>query len=299
MESVLCMPANKPRIKPVAWVTGGSQGIGRSIADALACAGYTVIISARTKKDVETAAAEISSGGSICEGIVLDVTDSSTVQSAVQFILSKHQRIDLLVCCAGIYGPIGPLEGNDAAQWQQALSINVAGTMLCVRAALPVMKKQKKGCILTIAGGGVGGPRIKPNFSSYVSSKFAICGFTEALSAELAGSGVRINAISPGAVNTRLLQQVLASGDKAGKDFLSASLKQKETGGTPPKLAAELVLYLASDAGAHLSGKVLSAVWDPPNKLEQRKGRGAGQISSSLYTLRRIDEELFGEMKKK
>jgi len=198
----------------------------------------------------------------------------------------------VLVACAGVYGPIGRLEDNGAAEWEQAVRINLCGTAFAVRAVLPIMKKQREGCIIAMAGGGVGGKSIKPNFSSYISSKFAVCGFVEAMANELEGTGVRINAVSPGPVNTRLMDQVLSSGKNAGK-FYSDSLKQKETGGTPPELAANFSVYLASSDASHISGKVLSVLWDKPEDLAGLKQAA----SSSRYTLRRIDEALFSERK--
>ncbi len=280
--------------KKVALVTGGSQGIGRAISTAFAKSGYTVIICARTAEDVEKAATELSSLGGRCEGLVLDVSDAEAIRSAVSTVAESYGRIDVLVACAGIYGPIGVLEENDSSAWERAIRVNLCGTVFTVQAVLPTMKKQGNGCIITLAGGGVGGPSIKPNFSSYVTSKFAICGFTEAVSKELAGTGVRINAISPGAVNTRLLEEVLSSGKKAGKAFYESSKKQKETGGTSPWVAAEFALFLASDVAKHINGKVLSAVWDKKEKLSSMKD----EMNGSVYTLRRIDSALFWEKKK-
>ena len=275
--------------KKVAVITGGSQGIGRCIAEKFAGNGYATVICARTEGDVKKASAEIGNG---CEGVALDVSDSKAVSEAFSNIAKRHGRIDVLVTCAGIYGPIGTLEENDAEKWEQALMINLCGTVFCVRAALPVMKKQNDGCIITLAGGGAGGAKIKPNFSSYVTSKFAVAGFTEAVSKELEGTGVRINAISPGAVNTRLLEQVLSAGKSAGKEFLEASKKQKQGGGTPPELSAKLALFLASDKARNVSGRMLSAVWDKEDEIAAIGAKG------SLYTLRRIDDELFSEKKK-
>lgn len=280
------MPSNK-----VAFITGGSQGIGRAMAEAFAREGYSTIICARTKEDVDKAAGEISASGFACEGIALDVTSQPAVQSAADFVAKKYGRIDVLVCCAGIYGPIGPLPENDSKKWADAISVNLLGTMHAVRACLPIMKKAGKGCIITMAGGGVGGKKLKPNFSAYVTSKFGVCGFTEAIACELEGTGVRINAISPGAVNTRLLGEVLASGEKAGKEFLEASIKQKESGGTPPEKACALALFLASDGAGGVNGKMLSAVWDDTSAIT-KMGR---KIPSPLYTLKRIDNQLFSE----
>jgi len=261
------------------------------MAEAFAKEGYATIICARTKADVEKAASEISASGLSCEGIALDVTNSAAVQSAIDSIVKTRGKIDVLVCCAGIYGPIGPIEGNDPAHWQMALMVNLVGTMLVVRACVPSMKKAGKGCIITMAGGGVGGKKLKPNFSSYVTSKFGVCGFTEAVAAELEGTGVRINAISPGAVNTRLLEEVLSSGEKAGKDFLASSRKQKENGGTPPQKACSLALYLAGDGAKSVNGKMLSAVWDDTSALTAM----GNKIPGALYTLKRIDNQLFSE----
>jgi len=278
----------------VALVTGGSQGIGRAISEAFAKQGYSVVIFSRTQGEVQKAAAEIASYGLKCEGAALDVSDFRSVELAFASAAKKYGRIDVLVTCAGVYGPIGPLEENDPAQWEQAIRINLCGTVHSVRAALPYMKRQGSGCIVTLAGGGVGGNGIKQNFSSYVTGKFGVCGFTEALSRELEGTGVRINAISPGAVNTRLLDQVLKAGDRAGKEFLAASKKQKETGGTPLGAAASLALFLASKAAAGISGRTLSAVWDKKERLSAIDWKS----DKSIFTLRRIDGELFGQKRK-
>ncbi|MFA4982704.1 MAG: SDR family oxidoreductase [Candidatus Micrarchaeia archaeon] len=277
-------------VKKVAVVTGGSQGIGKAMATAFGKAGHIVAICARTKPDVDKAAAELRESGVDCFGFALDVSDHAAVDSAFAGIAKKFGRIDVLVACAGVYGPIGRLEGNGAAEWEQAVRINLCGTAFAVRAVLPIMKRQGGGCIIAMAGGGVGGKGIKPNFSSYISSKFAICGFVEAVASELQGTGVRINAISPGPVNTRLMDQVILSGENAGK-FYHDSLKQKETGGTSPELAAGFSVYLASGEASHISGKVLSVLWDRPESLARLKQAAGG----SLYTLRRIDGVLFSE----
>jgi NAD(P)-dependent dehydrogenase (short-subunit alcohol dehydrogenase family) len=286
MAWVLAVEKIEPKL---AVITGGSQGIGRAMANEFAKAGYMTVILARTGPDVEKAAKEISGIG-MCEGMALDVSSPSSVDDAFSRIAKKHGKIDVLVCCAGIYGPIGPLEENKPLEWKQAIDINLCGTVYCARAAVPYMKKHMFGRIITLAGGGVGGPNVKPNLSAYTTSKFAICGFVEALSSELEGSNITINAISPGAVNTRLLEQVLRAGEKAGKKFLEASKKQKETGGTPPELAAKMALFLASGSAGNISGKTISAVWEKPDVLSALDGK-----NKSIYTLRRIDGVLFKE----
>jgi len=269
----------------VALITGGSQGIGYVMAEAFGKAGYSLAICSRTDKDVKNAGAKLRASGFECIEFALDVSDTQVVAEKVAAVATQLGRIDVLVNCAGVYGPIGPLEENDEMEWESAIMINLCGTAYCTRAVIPIMKAQRKGSIINMAGAGVGGD-IKPNFSSYVTSKFAVCGFTEAVSRELEGTGVRINAISPGAINTRLLDQVLKSGEKAGR-FYQESLKQKESGGTDPRLAAEFAVFLSSKEASHINGKTLSAVWDTREKL--------ASPGKSLYTLRRIDNELFAE----
>lgn len=281
--------------KKVAVVTGGSQGIGRAIALAFAKKGHLVCICARTAKDVRRTAREISGLGYKCRGFTLDVSKASQIRRTVDSIVRQYGRIDVLVTCAGVYGPLGPLEENVENPWAEALSINVLGTVYAVRSVLPVMKRQGKGCIITMAGAGAGGSNIKPNLSCYTASKFAICGFTESVSKELERTGVRINAISPGAVNTRLIDQVLAAGEKSGKEFLRESIRQKQAGGTSPEAAASLAIYLASGQASHLNGKILSAIWEKPEFLSAMRGK----VQGSIYNLRRIDGVIYCEKPRK
>jgi 3-oxoacyl-[acyl-carrier protein] reductase len=271
------------------FVTGGSQGIGKAIAIEFAKAQASVYICARTKKDVESAIEDIrSAGASCCVGFVADVRDSARLKDIEGEIYQHAGSLDVLIACAGIYGPLCSFDNAAPEAWKEALDVNLLGTVYAAHAAVPLMKQQGHGTIITLAGGGVGGT-VKPNMSSYVTSKFGVCGFTEALATELKQYNIQVNAIAPGAVNTRLLDQVLAAGVAAGEDFLAGSRMQKKTGGIPPEKAAQLALYLASEAGRSITGKVLSAVWDDTSTFGQKKERLAG----SLYTLRRIDDDFF------
>ena len=154
------------------------------------------------------------------------------------------------------------------------------------------MMKQRSGVIINMSGGGAVSPF--PRFSAYGISKTAVVRLTETIAEEVKEYNIRINAISPGAVNTRFLDQVLEAGDLAGKDFLEKSIKQEETGGTPPEAASELAVFLAGDDSKELTGKVISAVWDDwkniPLRIKELK-------ETSLYTLRRIDDRNFREVK--
>jgi 3-oxoacyl-[acyl-carrier protein] reductase len=269
-------------------ITGGSQGIGREMAMEFARLKARVIICSRTKKDLDAVTQEIESAGGLCESMVVDVSDTLQVRNMFEHVANKYGRTDVLITCAGIYGPIGPLETNDIKAWERAISINLVGTVNAVHSAIPIMKKQKHGKMITLCGGGIGG-EIKPNFSAYVTSKAAVAGFTEAIAKEVKDYNIQINAISPGAVNTRLLDEVLAAGGKAGKDFFEKSKKQKTDGGTPPEKVTKLAVFLAGSESDFITGKVLSAVWDDYKSFHKTKDR----VEGPLFNLRRIDDSLF------
>lgn len=266
-------------------ITGASQGIGKSIALEFAKQKAHVIIGARTKEDLTQAKKEIEAAGGYCDAHVIDVSINAEVKKFFQAIIQKHQKIDVLICCAGIYGPLGKLENNDLEKWKKAIEINLLGAVYCVHAALPHMRKEKQGKIITLCGGGVGGNKLKPNLSAYISSKGAIALFTEVMSLEIADDNIQINAISPGAVNTRLLDEVLNNANSVTKDFLLASKEQKANGGTPLEKVTQLCLFLSSKKSDGITGKLISAVWDSCEDLSQHRDQ---LKNSDIYTLRRI-----------
>jgi 3-oxoacyl-[acyl-carrier protein] reductase len=241
-------------------ITGAGQGIGKSIALEFARKGSRVVVCSRTKSDIDTVKSEIKCFGGNCLGLVVDVSIKDQVDAMVNKVISEYNRVDVLINCAGIYGPICPFESTDMTEWKKTIDINLIGTVFCTHSVLPVMKKQKKGKIINFCGGSVGSVNLNPNFSAYVTSKFAVAGFTEVIANELMAYNIQVNAISPGAVNTRFIDQVLAAGELAGAEFLKKSKEQKQEGGTSPMKAAMLAIYLASSASDFVSGKTLSAV---------------------------------------
>jgi 3-oxoacyl-[acyl-carrier protein] reductase len=156
------------------------------------------------------------------------------------------------------------------------------------------MIKAKKGKIINLSGGGSGGPPT-PTISAYVTSKVAVVRFAEVIAEEVKEHNIQVNSIAPGAVNTRLLDQVLAAADKLDKKFLERSIKQRETGGTPPEKAAQLALFLASDDSNGLTGRLISAVWDDYQNFSKK----LDEINrTQIYTLRRIDNDTYKEARK-
>jgi 3-oxoacyl-[acyl-carrier protein] reductase len=204
----------------------------------------------------------------------------------VKFTLDKFGTIDILVNCAGIYGPIGLITDIDVKHWFATININLYGTFLCMRAVLPTMMKNKKGKIINMSGGGGASPL--PRFSAYGTSKAGVIRLTETIANEVKEYNIDINAIAPGAVNTRLLDQALTAGEATGKDFRARAIKQKQEGGVPPEKVAELALFLASPESDGLSGRLVSLLWD---KWKDSPRHLAEIMSSDVYTIRRIIPE--------
>lgn len=266
----------------IAIVTGGTGGIGSAMVNALLREGarVTVIDHAPSLESLRNARSQ---------GVVVlraDVSRLADVKKAVKTVVRKYKRIDVLVNCAGVLKPIGPFLKNEIRAWEKLLRINLLGTVMMCHEAAPYMARRKRGSIINFSGGGATFSR--PNFSAYAVSKIAVVKFTEILADELKQYGVRVNSIAPGAVNTQLLTQVLEAGNSAGgKEFNEAQKRVKE-GGTPPELAAELIVFLASDASRELSGKLISAVWDDWKHWNAKRIRKIMQ--SEAFTLRRLKE---------
>jgi len=266
-------------------ITGAGRGIGRAIALAFAQEGADVLVASRTLSEVAETAEEVRALGRHALALKVDVSNRDEVERMVAQALEEFGKLDILVNSAGIYGAIGPLVDNDPEKWVQTVRINLFGSFFCARAVLPLMIRQRRGKIINLSGGGASSPL--PNFSAYASSKVAIVRLTETLAEEVKGFNIQVNAIAPGAVNTRLADEILAAGAAAGEEMLARTRRQKETGGVPPERAAALAVFLASDESDGLSGRLISAVWDD---WESMSGRIDQIIASDLYTLRRVTE---------
>lgn len=273
-------------------ITGASQGLGRAIAVACVKAGANVLLTARSAESLKQAQREIAAlasrnPGQIVCSLTGDVSRTDDCQEWVDEALNRFGRIDVLVNNAGIYGPIGRLEDNDWNEWLQALQVNLVGTIQMCRAVLPHMRMQKGGKIINLSGGGATAPL--PNFSSYAASKAAVVRLTETLAEEARDDRIDVNSVAPGALNTRLLEQVLEAGPaRVGLKFYERSLQQRDSGGASLERAAQLVVYLASTQSDGVTGRLLSAVWDDWERLHEHRDELA---ASDVFTLRRIVPE--------
>lgn len=238
-------------------ITGGARGIGLSIAEEFVKLGAKVVICSRTKSDIQKVLKVLNIKDKVAFGRVCDISKYEDCKDLIKFAKSSLGKIDVLINNAGIYGPIGQLDKIDLNYWHKTLEINLMGMIYCSSLIIPLMDKNGGGKIINLCGAGVGENKTMPNFTAYFTSKFAVAGFSEVLADELKGKNIQVNSISPGAVNTSLNEYLIKQGPKkSGREMYDIALKQKKEGGTPPQLAAKLIVYLASDEADHISGRL-------------------------------------------
>jgi 3-oxoacyl-[acyl-carrier protein] reductase len=274
-------------------ITGASQGLGKAIAEHFLREGANVLLCARTEGDLNAAQAELAAAAPTQRVLArtCDVSNEAQVNNVVAFAIREFGSIHALVCNAGVYGPMGPTDTADLEEWRRAIEINLFGVLLPCRALMPHFKASRYGKIVVLSGGGATNPL--PNISAYAASKAAAVRLAETLAEELREFHVDVNAVAPGALKTRLVDQVLAAGpDKVGAAFFARNKKWAEEGATPLELGARLCVYLASAESNGITGKLISAQWDPWQSLHQYREQLA---SSDIFCLRRIVPEDRGQ----
>ncbi len=268
-------------------ITGASQGLGVAIARAYVAAGASVVLCARDGAQLERRREELTSIAGSAQTILAlpaDVSSPPDVQRVVQRAIGALPHLDILVNNAGIHGPVGLVEETDWDAWVQTIAINLYGSVLMCRALLPHLKARRSGKILQLSGGGA--TKAMPHASAYAASKAAVVRFAETLAEEVRGDGIDVNAIAPGALNTRMLDAVLDAGpERAGDAFYQRAIKQREAGGESLDKGAALAVFLASRASDGITGRLISAIWDPWEILAERREE---LMRTDVYTLRRI-----------
>lgn len=269
----------------VAIVTGAGRGIGKAIALAFAREGARLFLAARTERELVETAKNCRETGVTAQVITTDVSDWNQVEYLIKKTMKEAGYVDILVNSAGIYGPIGPTSDIDITGWIRGAEVNLFGPFYLCRAIIPHFIRRGEGKIILIGGGGATAPL--PNFSSYAASKAALVRFADTLAEELKPSNVQVNVIAPGLVDTRLQDEVLTAGSRAGT--LYDKIKQARetgTGAVSPEVAASLALFLASPASGKLTGKLIAAPYDP---WREWTGKDDQLNASPLYTIRRLD----------
>lgn len=267
-------------------ITGANQGLGLEIARAFLREGASILICARERAKLENARDHLrgfAKNGQKVIAEVANVAHEQDVERIVKRAVEELGSVQILVNNAGIYGPKGTIDEVDWNEWVRAIEVNLFGSVLMCRHVIPLMKNAAYGKIVQLSGGGATNPL--PRISAYAASKAAIIRFAETLAEEMREFRIDVNAVAPGALNTRLLDEVLEAGPKrVGRAFYERAVKQKMDGGAPMDRGADLCVFLASAASDGISGKLISAVWDPWEKLEHH----VLDLASDIYTLRRI-----------
>jgi 3-oxoacyl-[acyl-carrier protein] reductase len=268
-------------------LTGSSSGIGRALAVRLLSRGHEVWGLARSDQR-DFAAQHPNFHASRC-----DVADWSQIAAAAAEVAAAWPHADALIACAGLQGEIGPALAADPEKWSATVRANLDGTYFAIRAFAGLLARApRRAKIVCFSGGGA--TKARPNFSAYGVAKTAIVRLVETLAEEERNRPLDINAIAPGAINTRLTAEVLALGPAVvgAAEYAAA---QKTKGATPSEVSAkeggslaralDCLEWLLSPASDGISGRLMAAPWDPWPTL----GQHAAELApTDIFTLRRI-----------
>jgi NAD(P)-dependent dehydrogenase (short-subunit alcohol dehydrogenase family) len=261
-------------------VTGSSTGIGRALVQRLLVEDHNVWGMARSDQSKFAAGKNGTFNTSRC-----DVANWQEVERSFQQVSTKWAHIDGLVCCAGSHGEVGPAVRANPARWSATVRANLDGTFHSICASYNLLiRAPRRAKIVCFAGGGA--TKARPNFSAYGIAKTGIVRLVETIAEEEIQAPLDINAIAPGAIATRLTDEIIALGpDIAGQGEFESALKQKAGGGASLEHALDLVEWLLSPKSDGITGKLLSAPWDPWHGLADHAHSLA---RSDVYTLRRV-----------
>jgi NAD(P)-dependent dehydrogenase (short-subunit alcohol dehydrogenase family) len=265
----------------VSVVTGAGRGIGRAVSLALADAGSAVVLAARTVEQIERVKAEVERTGGTAIAVETDVTDPGSVHRLFDLAVDRFGRIDLLVNNAGsndgsASGAIGPLWSVNPDAWWRDVEVNLRGTFLCCRAALPHMVAARRGHIVNVVS--MAAVMAWPYDSAYACSKAAVIRLTDSLAEEVREHGVCLFALSPGSVDTELRAGAVDS--EAGRRWLTNVNPNPEW--VPAERPAAAVVHLASGRADGLTGRFISVEWD----IEDLVGRSREIAERDLLQLR-------------
>lgn len=240
----------------VALITGAGSGIAKAAAKLLAREGASIAALGHTEDELKQTVEEIRQNGGEAIPLVADISQPEQMQQAVQQIVDKWGRIDIVFANAGINGVWAPIEELEPEEWDKTLSVNLKGTFLTVKYAVPYLKKQGGSVIVTSS---VNGTRMFSNTgaTAYSCSKAAQVAFTKMVALELAQHRVRVNVICPGAIESNINE----STERRDLELVQEPVEFPEgkiplTDGKPgtAEQVAQLVLFLASDVSSHITG---------------------------------------------
>jgi NAD(P)-dependent dehydrogenase (short-subunit alcohol dehydrogenase family) len=266
-------------------ITGATRGLGAVLVSAFWAAGAHIAAVARSKENLMRLKSGLPAGEDReFLPIAVDLAGAEAPSQIAKAISEQWNGLDVLVNNAGIQGPVGPLETNSWPEWEETLRVDLLAPVQLCRWLMPLLVQSGQGRIINLSGGGATAPR--PGFSAYATAKAGLVRFSETLAEEVRHNGVTVNCIAPGAMATDMIKGILALGpEKAGIQECQAAEKAMAAGETVLRRAAELAVFLASDVAAGITGRLISAQWDPWARL----GDHVETLGKSdIYTLRRI-----------
>jgi NAD(P)-dependent dehydrogenase (short-subunit alcohol dehydrogenase family) len=238
----------------VALVTGGGNGIGRAACVAFARHGAKVVVVDRDTAGAEATAGIVRQNGGDAIAVTADVTKSDDVKAYVKAAIDKYRRIDCFFNNAGIEGKVAPLAEYDEAVFDAVLGVNVKGVFLGLRHVLPQMIRQGSGAVVNTAS--IAGLVGSPGMSAYVASKHAVIGITKTTAGEVGRQGIRVNAVCPGPVDTRMIHAIeeqVSPGDAASVEARYQAAIPSGRYTTADEIA-NMVLFLCSDLASNITG---------------------------------------------
>ncbi|MFM9331600.1 SDR family oxidoreductase [Paenibacillus mesotrionivorans] len=235
-------------------VTGAASGMGRAIAELFAAQGAKVVVADLNMEKISAVVDGIRNAGGKAEGVVADVTKEEDIARMIDTAVQTFGSVDILVNNAGIMDGFRMIESVEDELWEKVLAVNLTGPMRAIRKAIPLMLAQKSGVIINVGSsasitGGKGGV-------AYTSSKHGLAGLTKNVGFMYAKSGIRCNAIAPGAVKTNI---AITDPDMAGLQIFQESYGTQRSEPTDPMNIAAVALFLASEDSKFVNGAILAA----------------------------------------
>jgi 3-oxoacyl-[acyl-carrier protein] reductase len=263
-------------------VTGAGRGIGKRFALGFAKLGARIALVGRSKAEIDLTQLEIAQAGGNALRVLADVTDAEQLSLAVdRASIAFGAPIDILICAAGIPGPLNFFLNSPLKSWVEALHINLLGVVYACRAVLPSMVARRAGKIIVLTCESDTQP--KTGFSAYSTSKTAAARFVESIAAEVIDNNVQINCFDPGPAYTSLTDEIIRAEDRLEVPVVSAAKDTRRTGGVSAELQLAHATFLASEQSNHLTGKLIH-VTDDWQKLRN------ATLRPDALTLRRVNK---------